>query len=826
MICPAGPPLFAYAAGSLIGWYCPEWRDMFLLGLLISVPLALWAFLGCRRSALGILPLLLCLVLLAALRTGARLRPEFPKDHVLHRATGKPLLLEAVLVREPEVRNAFTRLIVEARAVRASEGTVRAQGRVDLWVSGRVPELRVGDILAAEVRLKIPRNYGNPGEIDRRARSFLQGLCVKGSIRGAHHLFRLGVAEGYRLERCLQAARCRLAAFFAREEDPRVRGLLRAWFLGDRSGLSERLTEVFRSSGLAHILAISGLHVGLVGFFAYRGLRALLKGSVWMLLRFSTEKIAVLGCLPVVGAYVLLAGSPTTAVRAATMLALFAGARLLDRVAAVWNSLALAGLLILLWDPAALFSVSFQLSFTAVAGLLAVGSSWGPLPRERPLQGPGVFAWLPRLAGAWVWRLFSATFAAGMATAPIAAFYFNRVTPLAVFANLIVVPLVGWIVIPFGIVTSGIALIWPGVATPLLRVTSVCTQWVVAAAEVFSEIPFACLRVGRPSVIEIALFYLAFFVWFGAKPSPWRKRVLWTAVALFCLSLASSTLRSRSDSGLAVTFLAVGQGDGILVEFPGGKRMIVDGGLARAGYHDAGRSIVSPFLGHRRIRRLDYMVASHGQADHYGGLPFLADHFEPEELWIGPELGCEPEGYFAFLDQCRRDGIRIRRLCRSREPFSIQGVGVDVLNPFCPGEGEREGERWGASVKGSLLNDSSLVLRLTLGRVSILLTGDIEQNAERGLVAYPESLRSALLKVPHHGSSSSSRPAFLDSVAPAVAVVSSGYGNRFNFPSERVVRSCRERGIVLYRTDLDGAVRIRTDGRSLWVETFGKEGRR
>ncbi len=818
MICPAGPPLVAYAAGSLLGYCLPEWRDLFRLGLLLLLPPALASFLGCRRSLPRILPLLLCVTLLGGLRTGLRLRPMLPPGHLLHRVTAKPLLLEAVLIRAPEFRAAYTRLMVQARTVRSSEGAVPVQGRAELWVSGRAAELRVGDVLAVEVQLKIPRNYGNPGEIDRRARSLLQGIYVRGSVRDARHICRLGVARGYRLERWLQDVRTRLTAFFEEARDPRARGLLRAWFLGDRSGLTESLSEAFRSSGLAHVLAISGLHVGLVGLFAYRSLKAVLKRSTRLLLHSSVEKIAVLGCLPVVSGYVLIAGSPTTAVRAATMYALFVGSLLLDRVAAVWNSLALAALLILLGDPEALFSASFQLSFTAVAGLLAVGSSWSRPAPGSPPQGAGGWAWLRRRATAWVWRLVCATFAAGMATAPLAAYHFNCITPLAVLSNLVVLPLVGCFVIPLGLVTTGAALICPAAAVPVLGVTSAGARWVGGAAEVLAAVPFASVRVGRPSFMEMGLFYLAFFVWFGARPGPWRKRILWVCVALFFLSVSGSVLRSRVASELSVTFLAVGQGDGILVEFPRGRRMIVDGGLARAGHYDAGRSIVSPFLGYRRIRRLDYMVASHGQADHYGGLPFLADRFDPGELWIGPELGCEPSGYTEFLDQCRRKGIPIRRLCRGKGPFWIEGVQVEVLNPPCPGTGGR----LDAEPDGGGLNDQSLVLRLTLGRVSVLLTGDIEGDAEEALADRPERLRSALLKVPHHGSSSSSRPVFLDAVAPGAAVVSSGYGRRLRFPTEEVVCRYRKRGIPLYRTDLDGAVRVRTDGCSMWIETFGE----
>lgn len=820
MILPAGLPLLAYVAGALTGWTFPEWRDVFGWALLFCVPPALVAFLASGRPLWKSIPLLVCLLLLAALRTSLGLRPVLPRDHLVHQASGEPLRIEGVLYREPEIHAAFTRLAFEARALRSPEGATTAQGRAHLWVSGSAPDLRVGDILLVEARLRPPRGFGNPGEIDRRARAFLEGVHVKGSIQDARYLFRLGVAEGYGLERFVQRIRSHLAAFFEREKDPKVRGLLRVWFLGDRSGLTEPLADAFRSSGLAHLLAISGLHVGLVGLFVYRLLKSLLKRSVWILLMLTVEKLAVLGSLPFVLAYVLLVGSPITAVRAATMFVLFVGSLLLDRARAVWNSLALAGLLILVWDPAALFSVSFLLSFAAVAGLLAAASAWKPLPVRGSSKQNGAWSTGWQRAKAWAWRLFTASLAATIATAPLTAFFFHRINPLAVPINLVVVPVVGWLVIPFGLLTAGIALFSAPAAGPFLWVTSAGTRFVAAAAEACSEIPFAWLRVGRPSLLEMVLLYLTLFAWVGLRGSPWRKRVLGLCVILFCFSLTSSVIRNRWDPRLVITFLSVGQGDSILVEFPGGKRMIVDGGPARKGYHDAGRRVVAPFLGYRRICRIDYMVVSHGQADHYGGLSHVAEELRAAELWIGPEFGCEAGGYEGFLNLCRRKGIPIRRLCRGMEVPSINGVRVEVLNPPCD---DPKGMLTPAGCSKAL-NDRSLVVRLTLGSVSVLLTGDVEEAAERELGTDPARLDALLLQAPHHGSAGSSSRSFLDAVDPRVVVVSAGYANRFGFPAASVLRRFRDKGILLYRTDLDGAVRCTTDGRTVWMETFrGRE---
>lgn len=821
MILPAGPPLVATIAGMLLGWYGPGWRDGFLLVLACCVPPALVLCMVIRRPLVQRSSLLLFLLFLAAVRTSRGLRPEFPPDHLVHQASGSPVLLQGVLYRQPTVQATLTRLPFEAHCTRSSGRVQWVQGRADLWVPDRMPDLWVGDILLVETRLRIPVNLGNPGEFNWRARSFLQGVPVRGSVRDAGHLFRLGVSEGYRFERFVQRVRSHLAAFLEREPDPEVRGLLRAWFIGDRSGLPEPVVEAFRSAGLAHLLAISGLHVGLVGLFAYRALKSMLRRSVWILLRVSVEKVSVLGSLPAVLAYVCLVGSPVTALRAGTMFVLFVGSLLLDRAHAVWNALAMAALLILLWDPAALFSPSFLLSFVAVAGLLAAVSMGEPLPSRAGKTGtrPRDLLWGRFRTSAC--RLFTASLAATIATAPLAAFFFNRVTPLAVLVNLVVVPVVGWLVIPLGFATALTALVSVHAALPLLWLTSTATRFVAGAATVCAGIPFASLWVCRPTVLEMAMLYVGFFGWHWLRGSRWRKRLVVTCLIIFCVSVAWSAVRSRWQRDFVITFLSVGQGDSILVEFPGGKRMIVDGGIARKGYHDAGRRVVSPFLAYRRIRRLDYIVASHGQADHYGGLSFLAEALGPDELWVSPEGGFEPEGYRQFLDLCRGEGIRVRSLCRGMVPVRINGVEVEVLSPAC--EVRRAGG--GEAACAHRINDRSLVMRFTFGRVAVLLTGDIEEHTERHLLAGPGTLKAFLLKVPHHGSPGSSSPSFLEAVAPQAAVVSCGLGNRFGFPADEVLQRYRNQGTLLYRTDRDGAVRFRTDGRSARIETFGSSGR-
>ena len=692
---------------------------------------------------------------------------------------------------------------------------------MDLFVADRVSDLQTGDILIAETRIRGLHPAGNPGEMDRRKHSYMNGVYVRGFVRDRQHLLRLRSSGGYDFQRWIRSVRDHLAVFFNKVEDPSARGLLKTCVLGERADLPESAKQAFRDSGLAHLLAISGLHVGLVGLFAYTGLKMLLKRSQWILLNGWAAKGAALGSLPVVLFYVSLAGCPLTGVRAAAMVLLFIGSLVLDRAHAGWNTLGWAALVILLWNPPALFSISFWLSFSAVAALLMAM----PLMRfSLPMTGSG---WTRRASSLGrklkmrLGQLFLASAVISLATAPLTAWFFNKVTPLAVLGNLVVIPLVGWFVIPLGLTAGLIALISASAALPFLKIAGFLAYLAVAAAEAFSKIPGSCVQTGDPNVLEMSLYSFTLFLFLTWKDSVWRKRLFTICVIGLVVVFAFGVLKPRWNRHLDIAFLSVGDGDCMVIEFPGGKRMVLDGGTALEGSFDTGRRIAMPFLGRKRICRIDYLAVSHGQVDHYGGLRTLAKHFRPGELWIGPETGMEEPGYKDFLDFCRGRGIRIRRMCRQTKPFILHGTRIEVLHPPCPGEIDFHLDE-DAGSRG--VNNRSLVIRLVFGSASFLFSGDIENRAEEMLVRQQADLETFLLKVPHHGSLSSSSEAFLERVDPQVAVISAGGGPRFGFPSDRTVQRYGQRNVRLFRTDRDGAVRVRTDGTRVLVRSFrGRE---
>jgi competence protein ComEC len=292
----------------------------------------------------------------------------------------------------------------------------------------------------------------------------------------------------------------------------------------------------------------------------------------------------------------------------------------------------------------------------------------------------------------------------------------------------------------------------------------------------------------------------------------WFRAATGAAVAALLALLLWSPFPPDTQPGqLEMATIDVGQGDSIFVALPDGKRLLVDAGGIPAfrgqpkAQLDIGEDVVAPYLWNRGIRSLDVVAASHGHEDHIGGMAAIIDDFHPKELWIAAEPDSAP--WRAVREAAARNGVKIVAL-ESPSRFAFGGAEVQVLAPMP-----------GYTPAGEAKNDDSLVLRLSYGRRSFLLTGDVERPVERWMVDDNEIERTDVLKTPHHGSRTSSTAPFLDAVSPAFAVISLGFENSYGFPNREVLDRLRERGVMVFRTDQDGLVSIHSDGRRLRVET-------
>jgi competence protein ComEC len=542
--------------------------------------------------------------------------------------------------------------------------------------------------------------------------------------------------------------------------------LVEALVLGRRDDLPQALRQTFADAGLAHLLAISGLHVGVL--------------SSWVLLLL--RLVGVGRARWVVGAgltwgYVLLLGMPAPATRAAAFLSLYALARLRQRHPSMEAILAAALIVILFLEPSAATAVGLWLSVSAV-----LGTTWaGRLMRRRRRRAPAAA------------RLAASSVGAVLFTAPVSAFAFGSVAPVGILSNLVAIPLSG-IAVPgvfLSLVVGGPVAGGAGVALALLE----------RIAGLAAELPGGHLA-GTPGPAFAAPWVLSLgAVWYVSAASPGRvpirvRRLLAMSAAVVWGGVAIRAPVARHRGGtLDLHVLDVGQGDAILLRTPPGRWLLVDAG-PRSRQGDAGRRVVLPFLRQRGVRELAAVVVTHGDADHLGGLPSVLGEVDVG-LVVEPAQPLGTALYLEYQAMVEARGTTWRP-ARAGDTLTVDGVTLAVLHPSAA---------WAAGEFEP--NENSVVLHLQYGCFDALLMGDAGRRVER------ELLRSApqveVLKVGHHGSAGSTSDDWLRALRPRTAVVSVGR-NAFGHPSAEVLDRLRRGGIEVWRTDRGGAVTIRTDG--------------
>jgi len=584
-------------------------------------------------------------------------------------------------------------------------------------------------------------------------------------------------------------AQARLAELFGEERFPLVSALT----LGSSGQLGRPMRATFARAGLAHILAISGLHVAIVA----AALVALL-----CLVGVAPARARLLA-VPAIAGYVWLLGLPPPALRAAWLLAVWQLARLRQRPPLRSGVLAVTALGVTVLDPFAVAEVGPWLSFAGAWGAAEGARWWEALGwrarwREARLFGVGQAA--------------AVSLGATLATAPISAVAFGTVATAAVVTNLIAVPTVA-VAVPALALSLGLSLVSAGLARLAAAAAGVALDLLEVVAERGSVLPFATVTVADRAeavVVLAGIFWLWRRLALPRRRAPYPGIVRWraaTAAAVLGATAIWWPVIPRPGSGyspgrLEIDFLPVGQGDAAVLRTPGGQWIVVDGGPRGAG-HDAGASIVVPYLRRNGVQRLAVVVASHGDADHLGGLPAVLRAF-PTDLALEPGEPRASGLYREWLSTVVRAGARWRP-ARAGDSLALDGVVLRVLHPD---------SAWMA--EGLPANENAVVLRVEFGAFRALFPGDAGSLMEAARAASVGPV--TLLKVAHHGSRSATGPAWLAALAPRVCVVSVGV-NGFGQPAAEVLGALAAAGCRTLRTDEDGVIRVSTDGRDAWVRT-------
>jgi competence protein ComEC len=732
---------------------------------------------------------------------GARAQPAPPLPPVVQAAVASDdaVLVGARVARGPEWAGRGARLLVDLETV----GGARAEGRLALSVVDGWPDFGPGERIAFRARLHELRGTRNPGLPDPTL-----------ALRAADVDVVAGVAEPRAISRLADEppAGVRRAAFRARRAlraaiDAHVVGpagaFLKTAVLGDRRGVGPDVEEGFAAAGATHVLSVSGLHLAAVVAVVAFAVRAGASLVPNLALYVDPRAVAAACALPVLVFFTLLTGEAVATQRSAIMLAVGAGGVLLGRPVSPGPAIAAAAILILGAGPLRIFDLSLQLSVASVVGIALLATRLGP---ERGVRAA------PRRAGralVWLWRFGAATVAATAFTAPLVAHAFGELAPLAPLGNLALVPLVELGVVPLGLFGSVLAALSPALGHLPLVAAGGAARLALAVAELFrAHAPLWTCRM--PNGLETAaLTAAAAALLAGARAPALARRRLWGAALVAALvgggSLAARDWRRRHATCARVTFLDVGQGDAAVVEAPGGAVAVIDGGGAFDDGFDPGERIVEPFLRARGIVRIDLVALSHPHPDHLNGLRRILKRFPVGALWTSGDDGKNPE-YGRLLDLARGRGV-------ATPVPAFRPLGGAALEPLGPFVGDAI-----AAPPGLTVNDASLVLRLAFGGRAVLFPGDLEADGEGELVgrrALGQTVAADVLKVPHHGSRTSSSDELVDAVAPALVVISLGWRNHFHFPAGEVVARYAARGATVLRTDRDGAVTvtIAPDGR-------------
>ena len=604
----------------------------------------------------------------------------------------------------------------------------------------------------------------------------------------------------------------RIRDFLNREASPPASSIFKALVLGEQGDIPEEIKEYFILTGTAHLLAISGDQFGIVALLSFSLLIWILKRSKFLLLSVSVRKWAAGLTIPCIVLYAFIAGGGISVIRAAIMVITFLVSILLDRERNLLHTLALAAFLILIFSPPSLFDVSFQLSFLAVLSILYL------LPRIlQEFKQEGISAllktsWKKNIMK-YIMLSLLVTAVAIIGTAPFVALHFNRFAPIGFFTNLFIVPWVGFLIVPLSLAASVFSFFFTPLATLLIAINSFITLMLLRVLAFFASLPLASLFVSTPTLFEIILFYLLLFLSVHVKKRRMARYLFLGVCLVSAFDVAFWNLRDSFQKDLRLSFIDVGHGDSILIEFPQGKRMLIDGGGLYDDRFDTGKNVIAPFLWSRKIRRIDALVLTHPDPDHLKGLNFIASQFSIGQFWDNG-FQTESESYLQLRKILNERKIKTRSLTEETLPQTVNGVEISVLNPPV----------WKAMQKGTQnlrdLNNSSLVMRLRFKNVSVLLAGDIGKEAEERMLRRDYPLRSDILKIPHHGSSTSSTTPFLERVKPTHAILSVGERNIGRLPHPEVLKRYQQVGATLYRTDRQGTITAVTDGENIHIETF------
>jgi len=674
---------------------------------------------------------------------------------------------------------------VRANQIEKGDCSIRTQGLILVnTYLGDCP-YEYGDVLKIKGKLEKPIKQKNFGEFNYELYLAREKIFTYLNIWQERDISKIGEDDSNFLVSFSLSARDKIKEITKQTLTPPYNYLLIGMLLGEKNFIPPALKEVFTEAGIMHILAVSGLHVGIIAM-------ALL--AFLSVLRLP-KKLKLITLILILIMYASITGYRPSVLRATIMFIILIGGKLINRNRNLNISLFFAAFLILLLNPLILYDAGFLLSFIVTFFIINLS----PILQE-----------LYSKIVVWIRNPLAVSTAAWIGIFPLSAYFFNKVSIISIVSNIFIIPLTGITVI-LGFVTFFIGMVSISLAGVIANINYLLLNLITLIAKSFSLLPFAYVYVAQPSILVIILYYLTvfFIIEMFCKKTLSQKIKKKTALIVLSITLLIIIVQIFYPAdNLKVNFINVGEGDCILIEAPNKINILIDGGGTPQSDFDVGSKIVIPYLRRKGINKIDLLILTHPHLDHLEGLLPILRRLKVDAV-LDSGFICDVSEYREFISTIKEKNIPYYQTKSGDNYIFSKNMEMLILNPPHTSNLDNDSD----------FNNHSIVVKLYYKNSNFLFTGDIEREAEKRLLVWQNRLNSDVLKLGHHGSSTSTTLEFLDKVDPVIAVITVGKNN-FGHPSQKVIERLEDKNIKIYRTDENGTVIIRTNGQEYWIRTL------
>ena len=764
--------LLSTMGGLLTAPYFPPLPLPLLWPILLA--LAWWIL---RNSRLATVILAAFCILLAMAQYQRQMSPTLPTHHVARLPQDRLLTIEG---RVQAIHGGNTlRIDLDTERLITGEVQQALTGRLRLTIGEGDPHLQKGQRIRFRGRLRFPEPFGTPGEFNYERYLAARSIFVTTYLDSAEAIVPFATQRGTGLLARVAALRHTIGQHIDRALAPDQQALVRALVIGDRQ-LPPFQRQQLANTGLSHLFAISGLHLGLLALLLYTIGRWLYRRSERLLLLAPPGRLLPMVLLPLLWLYLQLTGNALSTRRAFYMAVVGALLLIIGRRTRPLQALASVALIMLCSAPLSLFEPAWQLSMAGVGGILLLLPTW-----QRTISA------LPRW-WRWPFGLAATTLAATIATTPLILSQFHLLAPAGLLNNLLAVPLIGFCAVPLGLSGALLDPLWPAGGTALYQLCGQICQLTLQGAGQLSQGPLLSAKVCylSPRILTgIAILCLSLLV------PRWTGRWLYLRVPLLMAVLCLLFLPQKAPQTLTVTALSVGHGEALLLSRPQTGHYLIDGGGLYGSTFDVGARLVAPALARLGVSSLEAVILTHDHPDHRQGLVEILNYFPVRAFWSAQTLAeLHPE----IREPILRRAIPLRTFAEGWTTLN-QGT-LEELAIYAPTQ------------KAPKTNDRSLVLYARHNQDGLLLTGDLERQGVRDLLTHPPSGPVTLLKLPHHGSRYSEPWRLIESLKPQHVFTSSGRHNSYGLPHKEVTEALTKQGLRLNDTGRDGSLRFSSDG--------------